>query len=158
MSRTSKHVPFLSTHAYSKNNNMHAVSLRLKGEAGEELFATFFVIVLVFVFLFSAIGVYANFIGGQTQLYAERSASSLAEKVFFDNSGLLSKADCDGIGVKYGSMNNTAVRVTYWVGGVKTFCETRLLDARSLSVASMPILVTENGKYYPGRIDAMVGV
>jgi hypothetical protein len=131
---------------------------RLKGEAGEELFATFFVIALVFVFIFSAIGVYGKFMEGQTQLYAERSASAVAERIFFGNSGLMAETECQNISAAYGSMNNTALRITYWKGDTEYRCETRSLDARSLSVASLPILITADGKFYPGRIDAMVGI
>ena len=129
-----------------------------KGDVGEELFATFFVIALVFIFLFSAIGVYSNFMVGQAQLYAERSASAVAERIFFDNDGQMTETECQNINTAYGSMNNTAVRITYWKSDTEYKCETRMLDARSLSVASMPVLITSNGNFYPGRIDAMVGI
>lgn len=132
--------------------------LKLKGEAGEDLFASFFVIALVLVFLFSAMAVYGNFMGGQTQLYAERSASSVAEKLFFDNHGQVSLSDCLNANKTYNSLNNTALRIIYWKNDTEKYCAYGTLDARSLSVASMPILVTENGTLYPGRIDAMVGV
>lgn len=131
---------------------------RLKGEAGEELFASFFVIALVFVFIFSAMGVYSNFIEGQTALYAERSSSSLAERLYFENSGYMSETDCQNLQNLYGALNNTALRITYWKNDVKYTCETRTLDTRSQSVSSMPIMITSNGKLYPGRIDAMVGI
>ncbi|MEM5814288.1 MAG: hypothetical protein QXD77_00535 [Candidatus Aenigmatarchaeota archaeon] len=130
----------------------------LKGEAGEELFASFFVIALVFVFTFSAIGVYGNFMEGQAQLYAERSASSVAEKLFFDNNGYLTLSDCSNLNRTYNAMNNTAIAIIYWEGGLEKRCASGSLDVRSLSVSSMPVTVVDDGKYYPGRIDAMVGV
>jgi len=133
------------------------MSLRLKGEAGEELFATFFVVALVFIFVFSANGVYGNFMAGQAQLYAERSASSVAETLFFNNSGMLSLSACQSVSAAY-ALNNVALKITYWKNDVEYACETRPLETRSLSVASMPIFVTENGALYPGRLDAMVGV
>jgi hypothetical protein len=135
---------------------MHAVSL--KGEAGEELFASFFVIALVFVFVFSAIGVYGKFMEGQTQLYAERSASSVAEKLFFDSNGYLTLADCASINRTYNAMNNTALSITYWKNDAEQSCASGGLDVRSLSVSSMPVMIVDGGNYYPGRIDAMVGV
>jgi hypothetical protein len=134
------------------------MSLRLKGEAGEELFATFFVVALVFIFIFSANGVYGKFMEGQTQLYAERSASSVAETLFFSNNGLIAVSDCQKINSTYNSMNNTALRITYWKNDVEQSCASGSLDTRSLLVASMPVFVTENGAFYPGRIDAMVGI
>jgi hypothetical protein len=130
----------------------------LKGEAGEELFATFFVIALVFVFIFSAIGVYGKFMEGQTQLYAQRSASSVAEKIYFDGNGVIALSDCQAINRTYNSMNNTALTIIYWNGNVEKKCASGSLDVRSLSVSTMPIMIVDNGKFYPGRIDAMVGV
>jgi len=130
----------------------------LKGDIGEELFASLFVIFLVFAFIFSAIGVYSNFVEGQSTLYAERTASSLAERFYFENNGHITESECKNIQNTYGSLNNTAIRIVYWKDDVEYSCETRMLDTRSQSVSSMPIIVTENGKMYPGRIDVIVGV
>ena len=132
--------------------------MRLKGEAGEDLFATFFVIALVFVFVFSANGVYGKFMEGQTQLYSARAASGVAEHIFFDNEGQLTLSQCTDINRTYNSMSNTAIRITYWKEGVENLCASGRLDVRSLSISSIPVMVTDNGKMYPGRIDAMVGV
>lgn len=130
----------------------------LKGEAGEELFASFFVIALVFVFVFSAIGVYGKFMEGQASLYAERSASSVAEHIYFDSNGYLTLSDCANINRTYNAMNNTAIKIIYWKNDVEQSCASGMLDVRSLSVSSMPVMIADGSNYYPGRIDAMVGV
>jgi|GEM_PF-5646351 len=134
------------------------MSTKLKGEAGEELFATFFVIALVFVFIFSVIGVYSNFMGGQAQLYAERAASGIAERIYFDSGGYLTVPACQALGQSYNAMNNTAVKITYREGGTEKNCAFGSLDTRSVSVASMPIIIISSGNMRAGRIDAMVGV
>lgn len=130
----------------------------LKGDVGEELFASFFVIFLVFAFVLSAIGVYSNYIEGQAALYAERTAASTAEQLYFERNGYMSETECQNINQTHGSLNNTALKITYWKGDTEYTCETRALDTRSQSVSSMPIMITANGKMYPGRIDVMVGI
>ena len=129
---------------------------RSKGIVGEELFATLIVIVLIFVFVFSIVGIYNKYIGGQQFLYNERVASSIAERIYFDNNGVIAEGSCESILSKYGFQNITKT-ITYYKDGQKT-CSSGILTAQvSKSVASLPLLVTD-GKFYPAVLIVEVGV
>lgn len=130
----------------------------LKGDVGEELFVSVFVIILVFVFIFSTIGVYSKFIEGQTLLYAERTASSLAEKIYFDYAGQMDEQSCKQIANLY-NFESVAISIVYWKGDTKYVCKSgKIEDTHTQVVSSMPILITSGGKFYPGRIDVLVKV
>ncbi len=129
--------------------------IRLKGIVGEELFAVIIVIILIFVFVFSTISIYNKYISGQQLLYAERVASSLAEKVYFENNGVIAESACQSIVNKY-NLTDISVNITYFKDGIKGCGITNENSSVSKAVATLPLLVTD-GTFYPAIITVEAG-
>ena len=129
-----------------------------KGIVGEELFAVLIVIILIFVFVFSVNSIYDKYIQGQRLLYAERFASSLAERIYFDNNGIVGEGNCQNVLKGYGNISATFAKITYYKNGAQECSYGNEANGISKAVASLPSLVTDaNGKFYPAIITVEVG-
>lgn len=126
-----------------------------KGIVGEELFATLIVIILIFVFVFSVNGIYDKYIQGQNLLYSERFASSLAERIYFDNNGIISEGSCQSILKKY-NLTDVGIKITYYKNGAQECGFSNFAGDNSKAVATLPLLVT-NGTFYPAIISVEAG-
>ncbi|MFQ6010218.1 MAG: hypothetical protein ACE5J7_03815, partial [Candidatus Aenigmatarchaeota archaeon] len=100
---------------------MEGLFLYRKGAVGEELFAVLFVIALIFVFVVSVIGVYANYVQMQETISSSRIASSIVEGIFFNNSGTIAEG-CSQINMEYGNLEDVKVEVLYWKDGQEQNC------------------------------------
>ncbi len=126
-----------------------------KGIVGEELFATLIVIILIFVFVFSVNGIYDKYIQGQNLLYYERFATSLAERIYFDNNGVIAESACQNIVNKY-NLTDVSVNITYFRDGIKNCGIANANPGVSKAVATLPFLIT-NGTFYPAIITVEAG-
>jgi hypothetical protein len=130
---------------------------RLKGEAGEDLFAAVFVVLLIVGFIASVNAAYGKWVESQTFIYSARAASSVAERLFYNSSGVVT-SDCSALATQW-NLTSVQFKLTWWEGSFPSTCSFGQLNASiSQSISSMPVLVGKGGRFYPGRVDVAVGV
>ncbi|MEM5804232.1 MAG: hypothetical protein QXU82_00030 [Candidatus Aenigmatarchaeota archaeon] len=133
------------------------MSRSLKGELGEEVFAVIFIIALIFVFIMSVLGAYTNYLNMQETISSGRIASELAESMFFSNQGIITEEACQSLNRTYGNLSNVRIDILYrQENGLKN-CSAGSVAEGDQAVASMPLLIAADGKYYPGKVRVHVG-
>jgi hypothetical protein len=131
--------------------------MSLKGEAGEDLFAAVFVVLLIVGFIVAVNAAYGKWVESQMFIYSARTASSVAERLFYNSSGVVTQ-DCNALANQW-NLTSVNFKLTWWEGSSPSTCAFGGLNAStSQSVSSMPVLVGKEGRFYPGRVDVAVGV
>ena len=124
----------------------------MKG-VSEDLPAILFVVILIVVFLISILYSYGNYFNSINLIQQQRIASSIVEKVAFENKivsdppALLKSFDLNGIFLNITNTGNG----TSW-SSTRTF-----LQSRVVSSAAILIYDDSTKKLFPGRIEAYVG-
>lgn len=128
------------------------MSRRLKAMAGEELPALLFSIVMIMLFISFTLMSYTTYYSNAGYLEGKRAAGTIAEKVFFDNKGILEPATAlsyAGGNVKV-VLSDTERGIT-WTNGT--------LDVNTTAVSSLAVLVynSSENSLNPGRLEIHVG-
>lgn len=132
-------------------------STSLKGEAGEDLFAAVFVVLLIVGFIIAVNAAYGKWVESQAFIYSARAASSVAERLFYNSSGVVTP-DCNALANQW-NLTSVQFKLTWWESSSPSTCTFGNLNAStSQSVSSMPVLVGKDGRFWPGRVDVAVGV
>lgn len=110
---------------------------------GEDIFATIFAIILIFVFIAATNMTYQKYLETQDMIERERAASSLAQQIYFSHNGLINLAEfsCPNI-------EKTYIEI-YASGSSVKSCGARTNDMIS---SSMPVNVLNTNAYQPGRL------
>jgi hypothetical protein len=126
------------------------MSPRSKGVVGEELPVVILVIILLTVFIFSVITLYQKHLDSADFLEMQRTASSLAEQIFYNNSGIIPDAafslPLTNVQV---IVNNLETGATYKSGA-------QAVNANESARGSAAILLQSAGRNYLGRVDVFV--
>jgi hypothetical protein len=122
-----------------------------KGNVGEDLPATIFTIILIMVFVFSVFHSYSEFFTRMDYVEQERTAAVIAEKIFFDNDGIVVVEDVLGVTDKF---ENIQINITNLETGDKYG---RGEVTGSVSVSNVVMLIIKNGRYYPSEVGVYVG-
>jgi hypothetical protein len=131
--------------------------MSLKGEAGEDLFAAVFVVLLIVGFIASVNAAYGKWVESQAFIYSARAASSVAERLFYNSNGVVT-SDCNTLANQW-NLTSVHFKLMWWEGNDRKECSFGQLNASTIqSVSSMPMLIGKDGRFYPGRVDVAVGV
>ena len=124
-----------------------------KGLAGEELPATLFAIILLFIFLASTLTAYSNYYSRAAFVEKERAAGSLAYKILTENQGIIS--DPNSVLAQY-NIQNTRIEISDLEQGLN-WSRGNTGNATSTAVSSLALLIKSGESYHPGRIKVYVG-
>jgi p-aminobenzoyl-glutamate transporter AbgT len=123
-----------------------------KGNVGEDLPATIFTIILIMIFVFSVFNSYSDFFSKMDYVEQERTAAVIAEKILFDNDGLLvDVADTVNMADRF---ENVQINVTNLVTD-EVYSKGNVVG--DVSVSNVVMLILEDGKYYPSEVGVYVG-
>ncbi|MEM5772472.1 MAG: hypothetical protein QXO19_03280 [Candidatus Aenigmatarchaeota archaeon] len=119
-----------------------------KGLIGEDIFATIFVIILIFVLIISINNIYVTYLNFQDIFERDRTAFSIAKYIYLTNNGVI---DIQKIS-NCNNWNYEKVYIEFYVDGIKkNSCPSNIPETEIVS-RSMPINFIENGNYKPGKV------
>jgi len=133
---------------------MKMVKLRSsKGVVGEDLLTTILTIILLMGFIFSIFHFYGNYFDDMDLVERERVATSVAEKIYLDNEGVLFSDSVQGVADVAGDFENMWINITNLKTG-KSYTAGNFKD--QVSVGSVVMLLVDDGEYFPSRVDVYV--
>ncbi|MFQ5647627.1 MAG: hypothetical protein ACE5FW_00135 [Candidatus Aenigmatarchaeota archaeon] len=130
------------------------MSRKLKGLAGEELPATLFAIILLFVFLGATLVSYSNFYSRAAFIEQERTASSLAQKILAETGGIVTSPQAF---LDQYKLQNTRINITDLDTGFVWSSPGSTEGLESVAASSLALLIGSGSAYHPGRVDVYVG-